>query len=57
MIVRTAVYTYNVERDDLASGLLDLSELLQEVPEAGLGDNNVGRKELHLVELGRRLNI
>lgn len=40
-----------VERDDLAVGLLDLLELGQEVPEAGLGDNVVGSEDTHAVEL------
>ena len=51
------MYTYDVERNDLTGALLDLAELLQEVPEAGLGDNDVGRKKLHLVELGGRLSL
>lgn len=40
-----------VERDNLAVGLLDLLELGQEVPEAGLGNDVVGGEDTHAVEL------
>lgn len=40
-----------VAADDLTSGLLDLLHLLQEVEETGLGNDLVGRKDAHLVEL------
>lgn len=43
--------TYNVQSDDLAVGLLDLSQLGEEVPEAGLCDNFIGCKDAHAVEL------
>lgn len=44
-----------VDRDDLTVRLLDLFELTKEVPEAGLGDDGVWRKDAHLVELGLTL--
>ena len=46
---------YFVDSNNLTSGLLDLAELLQEVPEARLGNNNVGSKNAHTEELRRRL--
>ena len=48
-----SIDTYHVQADDLAVGLLQLAELSKEVPEAGLGDNGVGRKDAHAVQLGR----
>lgn len=45
--------TYHVQADDLTVGLLDLAELHQEVPEAGLGDHSVRRKYAHAVQLWR----
>lgn len=45
--------TYHVQADDLTVGLLDLTELGQEVPEPRLGHNSVGRKDAHAVQLGR----
>jgi len=42
---------YLVERHDLTGALLDLPQLLQEVPETGLSDNLVGGEEAHAVEL------
>jgi hypothetical protein len=44
--------TYNVNGNDLTSGLLDLAELLQEVPETGLCNYNVGSENTHTEELG-----
>lgn len=41
--------------DDLTSSLLDLAKLLQVVPEAGLGDHDVGSEDAHAVKLGRRV--
>jgi hypothetical protein len=41
-----------VESDDLAVGLLDFSQLHQEVPESGLGHDIVGSKHSHAVEFG-----
>ncbi len=41
-----------VNVQDLTGGLLHLSHLVHEIPEAGLGDNSVGSKELHSVSLG-----
>ena len=48
----TTVATHLVYGDDLAVRLLDLSELAQEVPESRLGNNLVGRKYAHAVNLG-----
>ena len=39
--------TYHVQANDLTVGLLQLAELGHEVPEAGLGDNSVGRENPH----------
>ena len=44
--------TYDVDGDDLTGRLLDLAELAEEVPEAGLGDDLVRGKDAHPVELG-----
>ncbi len=44
--------THLVQRDDLTVRLLDLAELAEEVPEPRLGDNIVGRKNTHAVDLG-----
>lgn len=44
--------TYHVQADDLAVGLLQLTELGHEVPETRLGDHGVGRKDAHAVQLG-----
>ena len=43
--------THLVQRDDLTVRLLDLAELAEEVPEPRLGDNIVGRKNTHAVDL------
>lgn len=42
-----------LQGDNLASGLLELLQLAQEVPETGFGDNVVGSEDTHLVQ--RRL--
>lgn len=47
--------TYHVEADDLTVGLLDLLKLGEEVPEARLGNNCVGSKDAHAVQLGGRV--
>ena len=44
-----------VDRDDLAVRLLDLLQLTEKVPEAGLCDDGVGGKDAHLVQLGLTL--
>lgn len=49
--------THLVQADDLTVGLLDLAELGEEVPETGLGDNIVRRKDTHAVELWGRVGI
>ncbi len=49
--------TYHVDADDLAGGLLDLLEAAQEVPEAGLGDDRVRRKDAHAVQAGVRVGL
>lgn len=41
-----------IEADDLSVGLLHFTELHQEVPETGLGDNGVRSEYSHAVELG-----
>jgi len=46
-----------IDADDLASGLLDLTQAAKEVPEAGLGDNLVRRKDAHAVEAGSRVGL
>lgn len=42
-----------LQGDNLASGLLELLQLAQEVPETGFGNNVVGSEDTHLVQ--RRL--
>ena len=42
----------NIQRYDLAIGLLHLAQLHQEIPEAGLGDHSVGCEDAHSVEFG-----
>lgn len=49
--------THLVQADDLTVGLLDLAQLGKEVPETGLGDNIVRRKDTHAVELWGRVGI
>ena len=49
--------TYRVQADDLTVGLLDLPQLHQEVPEAGLGDDLIGGKNPHAVQLGGRVGL
>jgi len=46
-----------IKRYNLSSALLDLSELLQEVPEAGLCNNSVWCKQTHPVELGSSISL
>lgn len=46
------VSTHFVDGDELSCGLLDLPELPQVVPEAGLCDHLVGREDAHAVQLG-----
>jgi hypothetical protein len=45
-----ALLVDDVQGDDLAVGLLNLAELHQEVPEAGLGYNSVVGEYAHAVE-------
>ena len=52
-----ALLVDDVEADDLAVGLLDFLKLREEVPEARLGDDFVGREDAHAVELGRGLRL
>lgn len=49
--------TYDIERADLAVGLLNLAQLGEEVPETGLCDNVVGSKDTHAVELGGWVDV
>lgn len=48
---------YLVQRHDFAVGLLNLPEFLEEVPEAGLGDDRVRGEQAHAVELGGWVSI
>ena len=48
---------YLVEGNDLAVGLLDLSELRKEVPESRLGYDIVWCKDTHAVELWRWVGV
>ena len=50
-------YTYDVDSDNLTVGLLDLFQLPQKVPKPRLGDDLVGGKDPHPVELGGRLGL
>ena len=43
--------TYLIDADDLAIRLLNLSQLHQEVPEPRSGNNGIGCKDSHTVEL------
>jgi len=47
----------NVDANDLATSFLDLLQLPQEVPESRLGNNFIGRKDAHAVDLGSRLRL
>lgn len=49
--------TYDVDRNNLTRRLLDLTQLAEEVPEAGLGNDIVGGKDAHAVELGLGLLV
>ena len=49
--------THLVQGDDLAVRLLDLAELAEEVPEPRLGNDIVGRKNAHAVDLGGRVGL
>ena len=51
-MLRASCSTHLVYGDDLAVRLFDLAELAKEVPEPRLGDNFVGRKNAHAVDLG-----
>ena len=46
-----------VDGNNLTSSLLNSSELGQEVPESRLGNNSVGSKDSHTVELRLRLGL
>jgi len=47
----------DVQGDDLAVGLLDLAQLHEEVPEAGLGNHGVGCEDSHAVEFRGRVGV
>ena len=47
----------DVQRHNLAVGLLHFSQLHEEVPEAGLGDHGVGCEDTHAVQFGGRVGI
>jgi hypothetical protein len=51
------VVAYLVQANDLAVGLLDLPQLHEEIPETGLGDDIVRRKNPHAVQLGRGVSV
>ena len=55
-MVRLAA-THDVDSDNLTVGLLDLLQLPQKVPEPRLGDDLVGGKDPHPVELGGGLGL
>jgi hypothetical protein len=46
-----------LDADNLTSGLLDLLQTAQEVPEAGLGDRLVGSEDGHAVQGGRGVSL
>ena len=48
---------YLVQADDLTVGLLDLLQLHQEVPEAGLGDDIIRGKDAHPVQLRSGIGV
>ncbi len=50
-----AATTYLVHIKDLTSGLLHLSHLVHEVPEAGLGHDFIWCEDLHAI--GRRILV
>jgi len=47
----------HIQRNNLASALLDLSELLEKIPETGFGHDGVGGEEAHAVEFRGRIII
>lgn len=47
----------NIQGNDLARRLLDLSQLHQEIPEARFGDHIVVREDAHAIQLRRRVRI
>ena len=49
--------TYHTGRNNLAIGLLDLSDLTQEVPETGLCDNGIRCKDAHAVKFWRWVGV
>jgi hypothetical protein len=51
----TAPGAHLVHVEDLTSGLLHFTHLVHEVPEAGLGHNLIGSKQLHAV--GGRIGV
>ena len=51
------MWTNDVQADKLASCLLDLAELHQEVPETRLCDDTVDGKDTHAVELRGGLRV
>jgi len=46
-----------VDGNDLTVRLLDLPQLAEKVPEPRLGDDLVGRKDTHTVDLGGRVGL
>ena len=47
----------HVQGNDLSICLLDLSQLGEEVPESRFGNNGVGSKDAHAVELWGRVGL
>ncbi len=48
---------YFIDIEDLTGGLLHLSHLVHEIPEARPGDDSVGSEELHSVCLGVSVSL
>lgn len=55
--IPSSIPTHLVQADDLTVGLLDLAQLGEEVPETGLGDDIVGSKDAHAVQLGSWVGV
>lgn len=49
--------TYDIDGDDFTGGLLDLAKTAEEVPEAGLGNDVVRRKDAHPVQARSRVGL
>ena len=49
--------TYDIDADDLASGLLHLLETTKEIPETGFSDDSIRREDAHAVEGRSRVGL